>query len=295
MGRQDDILFCKIAVTNKLVTAQQASKCLAICDRREVEAGHRPMVGHVFSKYNLLKAQEVQRINAAVNKRLGRTAADGGVGVEPRRAGRGPAAPQERRAAAKIDPQTLWLGIGSGVIVLGGVIVLLVIFFSEPAKKAAGPKTASSASQSVATPSATDAGPAAAAASAKKPLGAPGAAKSPLRGAPKAPGPRVMTNTLREELNLLLNDAIRYGSEDNPQAGIDLIKQFLSRIQGYISPEYDATIQRTVSDLQARVRASGGAAGAEAPQAPAGEPGAGSKDEGVKDDGAKDEGTKAEG
>src|SRR5262245_45640274 len=71
MAQKDDVLFCKIAIQNGLVTAENAQKVLALCDKREREAGRRPPIGAVFSKYNLMRSRDVEVIYEAVRKRSG--------------------------------------------------------------------------------------------------------------------------------------------------------------------------------------------------------------------------------
>src|SRR2546428_3976010 len=70
MSRQQDLLFCKIAITSGKVTQEDAQKCLAIANRLEAEGRDRPQVGVIFFKKNLLAGDDVQRIYGAVKKRL---------------------------------------------------------------------------------------------------------------------------------------------------------------------------------------------------------------------------------
>ena len=71
MSQKQDLLFCKIAISNGRVTQDQAKKCLAIANKRELETGRRPTIGSVFSKYNLMRKQEVQAVYEAIAKRTG--------------------------------------------------------------------------------------------------------------------------------------------------------------------------------------------------------------------------------
>ncbi|MEM7231960.1 MAG: hypothetical protein AAF517_07300, partial [Planctomycetota bacterium] len=71
MGRQEDIVFCKVAIQAGYVSEDQAQKCLALCDRREREGNRRPMIGALFTKHNLLSQDQAQQVNHAVRKRLG--------------------------------------------------------------------------------------------------------------------------------------------------------------------------------------------------------------------------------
>ena len=171
MGRQQDILFCKIAISTGLVNQDQAEKCLILCDRREREGKRRPMVGAVFSKYKLMRAEEVQRIYAAVNKRLGSTAMSPTAGgrLATRRRGRAGNSTRGNGAATRIrslgrprapkksvDKNTLWMGIGFGVVFVGVLFVIMFLFSkagTSPAAKA--PDLGSGTSVSSATREAT--------------------------------------------------------------------------------------------------------------------------------------------
>ena len=139
MSQKQDLLFCKIAITNGRVTQDQAKKCLAIAKKRELETGRRPTVGSVFSKYNLMRKQEVQAVYEAIAKRTGMpipqaggapgkgsVARAGGKGRKPSFADDAP--------SRRVDPNTLALGIAFGVIFLGIIIFLVVMFISGPSK-----------------------------------------------------------------------------------------------------------------------------------------------------------------
>jgi hypothetical protein len=138
MSRREDVLFCQLAVSNGIVTKEQAQKALSLCDKKEIETGKRPLIGTLFSKYNLMGAQDVKRIYGAVEKRLG-------VAVSPQRAEpRGTASrrrgsPRSRadeaaqdgkvRRTKPPDPKTLWLGIGGLVVFLAVLTIIGVIVF----------------------------------------------------------------------------------------------------------------------------------------------------------------------
>lgn len=174
-------MFCKIAVANGMVTEEQAKKCLAIANKREQETGRRPQVGAIFSKYNLLRRQDVQMVYDAVNKRLAASGggASGRIGVvkgaanaragaipatargreaavRPRgRRGYGYAGREEREVARKVDPTTLWVGIAFGVIFVGIVIGIVVMFFSAGMRRAQETGTTDVAGKTEASPGST--------------------------------------------------------------------------------------------------------------------------------------------
>ncbi len=147
MSRQHDMMFCKIAVANGMVSEEQAKKCLALVNKREQESGRRPQIGAIFSKYNILHRQEVQTIYEAVNRRIGGPPA-GGVAAGPPggaerarggtrargRRGRLPGAQEREPRKKKVDPQTLWMGIVFGIAFLGILLFLVVKFFVGPDK-----------------------------------------------------------------------------------------------------------------------------------------------------------------
>ena len=58
MGREQDLLFCKIAISTKKVSQEDAQKCLALANRFEAEGKKRPQVGEIFLKKNLLNDQD---------------------------------------------------------------------------------------------------------------------------------------------------------------------------------------------------------------------------------------------
>jgi len=119
MSQREDVLFCEIAITSGLVSKEAAKKVLAFCNKQEKEAGRRPLIGAVFTKYKILQTQDVQRVYDAVRKRTGR--AVGAQRVVERKPKRGRS---KARAAPprKVDPKILWQGIG-------GMVVLAVVLF----------------------------------------------------------------------------------------------------------------------------------------------------------------------
>jgi hypothetical protein len=133
MSQKQDLLFCKIAIANGRVSEDQAKKCLAIANKREQETGRRPTIGSVFSKYNLMGKQEVKFVYEAVYKRTGMQApmagapaAGGGRGGRVRK----PSFSDDARPR-RVDPNALWLGVAFGVIFLGIVVTLVVMFVTH--------------------------------------------------------------------------------------------------------------------------------------------------------------------
>jgi hypothetical protein len=253
MGRQDDMLFCKIAVTNGLVTEEQAQKCLALCNRREQEGKRRPLVGAVFTKYDILKHQEVQRVYEAVNKRLGRTARPRQVGeVRPARGGakERAAGPARRglggradRRPRRVDPKTLAMGVGFGVVFIGVIVAMVVIFMTSGQQRVQEELAAGSGQ--------------AAPASSTAPL------QSSLTAALALAEPETqakMDQGFLKELKQMLSDANRQAAiEDDPAGALKLLETFLERSKGnYITPDMSAEVDRTRKDLAER--ASGAAA-----------------------------------
>ena len=129
MSRDADILFCKIAITAGMVSQEQAQKVLAFLDRREREAGRRPLVGAVFAKHQLLSPQQVQKVNAAVTKRRGDAAVVTRSAPTPRgEAGRARKRQGRKSSKRPVDQQTLIMGSGYGVVFVGVLIALCYLF-----------------------------------------------------------------------------------------------------------------------------------------------------------------------
>jgi len=225
MGREQDLLFCKIAISTKRVSQEDAQKCLAIANRFEAEGKRRPQVGEIFLKKNLLTDQDVLKIYGAVQKRMdaqglpppaparaaaaragaaqpvpalaARGAASRGVAPAARpRAGRAVKARRDQ-AGEGIDSTTLWLGIVFGVVALGCLSAILYLLLRTPPQikppdNVVGiPKAAPLPPPLPATPGATAAPPGGAAA--MPPAGqAPGAVPAVAPpGVPSAPTPAV--------------------------------------------------------------------------------------------------------
>ncbi len=223
MSQKQDLLFCKIAISNGRVTQDQAKKCLAIANKRELETGRRPSIGSVFSKYNLMRKQEVNAIYEAIAKRTGiappsaGAPAAGGGRASPQSASRGgkPSFADDR--PRRVDPNTLWLGVAFGVIFLGIVIGLVWMFVShtveDPAekKKSAGAGVAATAgAEDPAAGAAATAATAAGAAGAKPP-------SAPIKAT-------VMNETDRLRIRQYLSDARQLSLVDAARALSNLQK-----------------------------------------------------------------------
>jgi hypothetical protein len=111
-------------------------------------------VGAVFTKYNLLRAEDVQQLYKAVNKRLGRAAGPvrvaeppKGKGRKARKAAKGKSG--RRAGARKVDPNTLWKGIAGGVVFLGVLIAMFVLIITSGTDKEGGEKTGTQAKEVV--------------------------------------------------------------------------------------------------------------------------------------------------
>jgi len=152
MSREQDILFCKIAISTGIVSQAQAQKCLALCEKREKEGKRRPMVGALCSKYKLMSPADVQRVYTAVNKRLG---ASGGRSAGPttdgkprsqrgsRRGRRRGSTRRKTTARRKLDRNTLVVGGGFGLVFVA-VLVTIVMMYVKSSHRST-PKTANEA------------------------------------------------------------------------------------------------------------------------------------------------------
>jgi len=136
MPSKEDLLFCKIAVMNGLVSETNAKKVLALVDKREKDNGRRPFIGAVFTKYNLMRTPDVEKVLEAVKKRGGGTTSAVSKSSVRRssvsKSGRRPRQQTTRveskvvKAQKAMDPATMWIGIGALVVCVG--IVLTIVF-----------------------------------------------------------------------------------------------------------------------------------------------------------------------
>ena len=214
MPVNEDLLFCKIAISSGLVKETDAQKVLSLCEKRERETGRRPLIGTVFEKYNLLGKQDVQRVYQAIKKRTGGAAGTERITEQARTRGAG----SKKRAAAikpkgKIDQNTLVIGIGSLVAVLG-IIVFILIKVMQPkggaeapvAKQEPGVEASSSAS-GIATPSAPKPAP-----------------------KPEPKGPVDAPKEIVGELVMLINDQ-RSESSDHPDAALKKLLEEKAKLE----------------------------------------------------------------
>jgi hypothetical protein len=158
MSQEQDLLFCKIAISTGKVAQEVAQKCLALANRFEAEGKRRPQVGAIFLKQNLLSTEDVQKIYGAVQKRLeaqgapvaqatavsqrsatakaaGKAAPAAGQRPQSKKQPAAPARPSTAKAVRpthkatgeKIDKTTLWIGIATGVVFIAVIVTILVI------------------------------------------------------------------------------------------------------------------------------------------------------------------------
>lgn len=267
MSQKQDLLFCKIAISNGRVSQDQAKKCLAIANKRELETGRRPSIGSVFSKYNLMRKQEVNAIYEAIAKRTGIAPPSAGVPA----AGGGRASSQSASRGGKpsfaddrprrVDPNTLWLGVAFGVIFLGIVIGLVWMFVShtveDPVKKKKKAGAGVAATAGAQDPAAGAAATAAGAAGAKPP-------PAPIKAT-------VMNETDRLRIRQYLSDARQLSLVDAARALSNLQKletEIDKKIaQGtFIDPGLKAEVASEIKNLKLDVsgaESAGGDDGAE--------------------------------
>jgi len=157
MPSKEDLLFCKIAVMNGLVSETNAKKVLALVDKREKDNGRRPFIGAVFTKYNLMRTPDVEKVLEAVKKRSGGTTSAVSKSSVRRSAvsksGRRPRAQTTRieskavKAEKRMDPATMWIGIGALVVCVGIVLTIVFLVASGGHGKPGAPKTAAVAAK----------------------------------------------------------------------------------------------------------------------------------------------------
>ena len=276
MSQKQDLLFCKIAISNGRVTQDQAKKCLAIANKRELETGRRPSIGSVFSKYNLMRKQEVNAIYEAIAKRTG--IAPPSAGAPAAGAGKGGSQLAARGSKPsfaddrprRVDPNTLWLGVAFGVIFLGIVVGLVWMFVShqveDPAEKKKTAKTGGPGTEATAgaTPGAQD--PAGAGAT-----GSGGAATAGASGATPPVTPvkaAVMNESDRLRIRQYLSDARQTSLVDAARAlsSLQKLQREIDKktAEGvFIDPGLIAEISSEVKNLKLDVSGAEGGAGAD--------------------------------
>lgn len=253
MSRKEDLVFLKIAIANGLLTQDAAQKAIALCDKREIETGRRPLIGAVLTKYKLLRNEDVRKIYAAVEKRLG-TPSRAQVGAAPagRKGARRRAAKLDPRSkpARPIDPQTLWLGIGGMVafVAILGVIVALLISSGERPGKASSTASSGESAPAPEPPKLPGAE-------------APGATSAAVSKA--APAPKPVSREIPEGVMLDLDQTIaaaldlKYVDPERGLASLERAEQQL-REKGYEPP---AKLLERVAELREAVKEAGGGAG----------------------------------
>ena len=151
MTKEEDLLFCQIAIQTGMVNQDDAKKCLSLAQKLENEGKRRPSIGAIFVKTNLISQPNVQKLQQAVRKRQqvgGATAARGAGrrgGVRGGRRARGDEPEARRRAMPKrggggrrrVSQGTAWLYIGSGVVFLV-LIISMGYMLVRAAQKGAG-------------------------------------------------------------------------------------------------------------------------------------------------------------
>ncbi len=259
MSRKEDIVFCKIALTNGLITQEAAQKALALCDKKERETGRRPLIGALFTKHNLMNNQEVKRIYTAVQKRLGTTVGPQlptgrarGRGGRKGRKGRGrghdPRLDRRGKSSRPIDPKTLWMGIG-GMVVFLGIMVVLILMVLNPS----GPSPEETAAGGVAGQGGATPGVAGGSggSSLKGPGGGPG-------GSSKVAGGAVMPERVKIIVDQKIKDARSEIGTMAPQylTSLRATKKELAA-KGY--PAYEP-LEAMIKELEDAVAAEGGEA-----------------------------------
>ena len=279
MSQKQDLLFCKIAISNGRVTQDQAKKCLAIANKRELETGRRPSIGAVFSKYNLMRKQEVNAIYEAIAKRTG--IAPPSAGAPAAGAGKGGSQLAARGSKPsfaddrprRVDPNTLWLGVAFGVIFLGIVIGLVWMFVShqveDPAEKKKTAKTGGPGTE--ATAGATPGGQNPAAGGSGTAGATAGAGTGAATGATPGAAPvkaAVMNDSDRLRIRQYLSDARQTSLVDAARAlsSLQKLEREIAKktAEGvFIDPGLIAEITSEIKNLKLDVSGAEGGAGAD--------------------------------
>lgn len=213
MARKQDLLFCKIAIAHGMVTQTQAQKVLAHIEKRERESGKRPRIGTVFAKADLIDGDQVRTIYEAINKRMGgggsRVAAPAGRRSSARRSRR--ARESVRPARREIDPQTLWTGIGFGIVFL--VVIGIIVFLFIRQNSRPDPSLAESSASEASTTPASQA--------TSKPATSGSGGQPPEEGGSPT-GLRKISPEQKHQLQQMVGDVRRDLGED-PRRGLELL------------------------------------------------------------------------
>jgi hypothetical protein len=257
MPSKEDLLFCKIAIMNGLVTETDAQKVLTLCDRREKEAGRRPSIGAVFSKYNLMRTRDVEKVYDAVRKRTGsstglpkaasRTSTVRGGSRSGRSTLRSvkvdPSRLEKVKTQKAVDSTTVALGIG-GLLVFVGILLTIVILMTSGGGHKEG--------RVARTPAESGAGA----------IEAPKTAAAPKPLTPAKLEPKKITDEkdlpqeVRFETTSMIGDA---KSLDDPKRALAILegqKQKLLRDYGFVPP----ALEEAIAGLREAAKGAGGEA-----------------------------------
>jgi hypothetical protein len=242
MPSKEDLLFCKIAVMNGLVSETNAKKVLALVDKREKDNGRRPFIGAVFTKYNLMRTPDVEKVLEAVKKRGGGTTSAVPKSAVRRSAvtksGRRARAQQTTRVESKViktekrmDPATMWIGIGALVVCVGIIITIVFLVVSGGGHgKPGATKTAASAKDKEAEEAAERL---------RRLTAAPKATATAAAAAPVEPAKPALKTELPELLKQEIADAISDAMSIDPAQGLALLEEKKQKLlaENYVVPQ----------------------------------------------------------
>lgn len=259
MSREQDLLFCKIAVANGLVSEDQAKKVIAMANQRESETGRRPLVGAIFSKYNLISQPDVQALYKAVQKRLGGTIKMPGTvpttgrGAAKRARGGGSGRRRFEKRPTRVDPKTLWMGIGFGIVFVGIIVGMTIFWMVSPGSDKES-ETAKNASKATSTSSASSGAPTSGTSS-------PSAEEEAAAETAAEVQKQEMQPEQEGVLRNLLADTQRLLIEDQPEVAVTQLEDALKKIEErkiFVYPALLADLKTTLETAKARVAGDAG-------------------------------------
>jgi len=127
MSKEENVLFCKIAVHNKLVDLEDANACLREANQEEID------VAEIFVEEELLSEDQARQISTAVKRKLNNGAKTTKPAKKrpgksiPKSENRAPRSGVRKRPVKKVNQTQLAVSISSMVVVV--IVIVIVAFF----------------------------------------------------------------------------------------------------------------------------------------------------------------------
>jgi len=233
MTKQENHLFCRIAVHNRLVSLEDANACL-----REALASGRD-VGIVFLEEGLLSEEQVRKVTAAVRKHSravqekSRAKAPAARPRKPRRRGEPLRGPRREPASRPVSSNQLALIVASLVVLLVVIIVFVVIWMK--------PREEGSSGGAVEPSEGT-------AATAGEDAGGPAVSKGPSGSAEKVKAPPSVSPEEKD----LIEDACNQALGDATQSVADRIGKGVASLDNFMKRYGDRASEEQKNRIKAK-------------------------------------------